>query len=82
MVIGAEVGRRDIVVDPAGLRYVQQGGPRGRPWDAGGASQAIYKYYDIIREGFPVGLQHRLTEVAKAALHMYTVLGTSFWVVH
>eukprot|EP00969_Alexandrium_andersonii_P199811 8825668-Alexandrium_andersonii.AAC.1 len=57
MVPNAEVGPYDVVVDPAGLRFVRG----NRPWDAGGASKAIYEYYGI-DGGFPRGLKDELKE--------------------
>eukprot|EP00969_Alexandrium_andersonii_P306050 13528934-Alexandrium_andersonii.AAC.1 len=43
----SEVGQLDVVVDPAGLRYVR----RNKPGDAGGASKAIYIVYGIVNTG-------------------------------
>eukprot|EP00969_Alexandrium_andersonii_P001526 67162-Alexandrium_andersonii.AAC.1 len=74
----AEVGRLDIVVDPAGLRFVSGDWPHG----AGGASAAFYACYNMVNSGCAHGLKKKLTEVALASLRSYRSQGVSYWIIH
>ncbi|CAE7454743.1 unnamed protein product [Symbiodinium natans] len=57
-----------VVVDPAGLRFIQDLGPAG----AGGASGAIYSWLKIGLEArFPHEVRHAVRKEGDAKLHSY-----------
>lgn len=59
-------------VDPAGLVYIQDAGPRG----AGGAAGAIYQFLGIRADAsFPEPVRAEVTEEGRAKLHSYSLPG-------
>eukprot|EP00972_Heterocapsa_arctica_P044102 6509706-Heterocapsa_arctica.AAC.1 len=54
-----------VVLDPAGLRYIEQDGPK----NAGGASQEIYRWLGIADDkAFPDYVKKNITKPPQAAL--------------
>mmetsp|Transcript_66287 Transcript_66287/g.156037 ORF Transcript_66287/g.156037 Transcript_66287/m.156037 type:complete len:1066 (+) Transcript_66287:69-3266(+) len=67
--IAAEPSERDVVVDPAGLPYIQSG-----PSGAGGASGQLYKWLGISSDSsFPEPVKTAIKETSRAKFHSYEV---------
>lgn len=65
---GPEPDAETAFVDPAGLYYIQQGGPRG----AGGAAGVIYQWLGISNDAqFPTDVVETLTGELAAKFHAY-----------
>ena len=60
------------IVDPAGLRFIQE----TSPFKAGGASGAIYKWLGIQKwKSFPTQVKYKIKAETLARLHAYTCKG-------
>ena len=57
-----------VIVGPAGVKYIQESGPRG----AQGAAGSIYKFVGIYEhKGFPEEVKQGVNEELRAILHDY-----------
>ena len=68
MPAAAQPDEQTVVVDPAGLQFIQQLGPAG----AGGASGAIYSWLSIALDAnFPADAMRAVRQEGDAKLHRY-----------
>ena len=63
---GPSVRIDHVVVDPAGLEFIQ----KNTPWKAGALSKVVYKFLGI--SAFPQGVRGTITKTGHAAHHKYT----------
>lgn len=65
-----EVSKTSCITDPAGLPYIQGGGPAR----AGGASGAVYRFIGLDKKsGFPTSVRSRVKSTGDAAYHRYGI---------